>query len=224
MAATLYQKTSIYPFAHLAGARFEERAGWLEAVTYPGSSAPVAMGLVDQSHYGKVLLQGNTGYRMIEAAGLPMPEEIGRGVRTPGVAIYRLRHDQWFIVTLPGEVELVMTALSAGGEGVSGEVATGLTHGRAMLRLVGAAAAEILARLCPLDFHHAQFPNGAARQTSVARTAQLIIRDDVWIGDGKQATASYCLIGPRSLGAYLWTTLLDAGEDLGLRPIGSGEL
>ena len=83
---------------------------------------------------------------------------------------------------------------------------TDVTHGRAQLRLSGARAAELLSRLCALDFHPDHFPDGAARQTSVAKTTQLVIRDDV---DGG---LSYSLIGARSLGGYLWRTILEAAR------------
>jgi sarcosine oxidase gamma subunit len=46
-----------------------------------------------------------------------------------------------------------------------------------------------------------------AWQTSVAKTTQLVIRDD--LDDGQP---SYWLIGARSLAAYLWATLLEAAH------------
>ena len=60
----------------------------------------------------------------------------------------------------------------------------------------------------------ANFPNGTAKQSSVAKTRQLIIRQD--IGD----LPAYVLIGARPLAAYLWETILQAGEDLGIQAIG----
>ena len=51
-------------------------------------------------------------------------------------------------------------------------------------------------------------------QTSVAKTHQLIIRADV------ADLPAYRLIGGRDLGAYVWDTLMEAGRDLQLSPIG----
>jgi glycine cleavage system aminomethyltransferase T len=51
-------------------------------------------------------------------------------------------------------------------------------------------------------------------QTSVAKTHQLIIRADVI------DLPAYRLIGGRALGAYVWDTLMEAGRDLQLSPIG----
>jgi sarcosine oxidase gamma subunit len=81
-------------------------------------------------------------------------------------------------------------------------------------------SAELLGRLCALDFHPGQFPDSSARQTSVAKTTQLIIRDD--LDDGR--VLSYSVVGARSLGAYLWEAILDSGRDLDIRPLGAHDL
>ena len=93
---------------------------------------------------------------------------------------------------------------------------TDVTHGRAQFRLTGPGTVDLLSRLCALDFDDSRFPDGTARQTSVAKTTQLVIRDDLHEGTGP----SYRLIGARSLAAYLWQTILEAGRDLGVRPLG----
>jgi sarcosine oxidase gamma subunit len=68
--------------------------------------------------------------------------------------------------------------------------------------------------LCGLDFHPAAFPKGSAKQSSVAKTTQLVVCHDL------AETAAYSIIGGRSLAAYLWETILVAGRDLGVRPVG----
>ncbi|MCP5095608.1 MAG: hypothetical protein GY943_08660, partial [Chloroflexi bacterium] len=59
-----------------------------------------------------------------------------------------------------------------------------------------------------------EFPNGMAKQSSVAKTTQIIIRRD--LGN----MPAYALIGGRSLAVYLWQTILEAGQDLGIQPVG----
>jgi heterotetrameric sarcosine oxidase gamma subunit len=95
---------------------------------------------------------------------------------------------------------------------------TDVTHGNAELWLIGPNSAELLSRLCGLDFHDSQFPNGTAKQSSLAKTTQLIIRRD--LGD----VPTYALIGGRSLAAYLWQTILEAGQDWGIQPTGLAAL
>ena len=101
----------------------------------------------------------------------------------------------------------MLAALSSAGNGDMMTV-TDVTHGRAQLRLSGPRAAELLSHMCALDCHPDHFPDGTARQTSVAKTTQLAIRDDV---DG---VLSYALVGARSLGAYLWATIQEAARGL----------
>lgn len=186
-----------------------ESAGWL--VAGPVSIALGELVLADESHYGKLLIHGRAGGQALAALGLPDPAQMGQGARDGERQVYRLRPDHLFVITPPGQEAAALAALvAAGGDGMI--TVTDVTHGRAQLRLSGGRAADLLSRLCALDFHPDHFPDGTARQTSVAKTTQLVIRDD--LSDG---TPSYRLVGARSLGAYLWMTLLDAAR----RPVRS---
>ena len=162
--------------------------------------------LADESHYGKLLIHGRAGGRAVAALGLSVPPKVGSSTGDSQLRAYVLRPDQLFISTAPGGEAAALTALLATPADEMLTV-TDVTHGRAQLRLSGPRATEVLSRLCGLDIDDAHFPNGTALQTSVAKTTQLVIRDD--LADGRP---SYRLIGARSLGAYLWATLLEAGE------------
>lgn len=183
-----------------------EAAGWLVAAPV---SLPGRLVLADESHRGKLLIHGRAGEQAVAALGLTAPAAVGQSACAGDVAVYRLRADQLFVNTAPGsEGELLIRLARAGGDGGDMVTVTDVTHGRAQLRLSGRRAAELLSRLCALDFHPDHFPHGAARQTSVAKTTQLVIRDDV---DG---ALSYWLVGARSLGAYLWATIQAAARGL----------
>ena len=183
-----------------------EAAGWLIATPV---SLPGRLVLADESHRGKLLIHGRAGEQAVAALGLTAPAAVGQSARAGDVAVYRLRADQLFINTAPGsERELLIRLARAGGDGGDMVTVTDVTHGRAQLRLSGRRAAELLSRLCALDFHPDHFPHGAAQQTSVAKTTQLVIRDDV---DG---ALSYWLVGARSLGAYLWAKVQAAARGL----------
>ncbi len=88
--------------------------------------------------------------------------------------------------------------------------ATDLTHGLAVLRLQGAQAAELLSKICGLDFHEAVFPSGRVAQTSAAKIKTLIARCDE--GD----TPTYFLHVDRPSGQYFWEVVWDAGQEFGL--------
>jgi sarcosine oxidase subunit gamma len=81
---------------------------------------------------------------------------------------------------------------------------TDITHGRAVICLGGAPAAEVLPKVCGLNFTDSHFPNRYAAQTSLAKVRALIVRLDT-----VQAPAYY-LIVDRSLAAYVWEVVYDA--------------
>ena len=81
---------------------------------------------------------------------------------------------------------------------------TDLTHGRAVLKLSGPAAAAILNAICGLDFHDTAFPNLHVQQTSAAKVKTLIARAD------ENGAPAYYLHVPRPFGQYFWDTLRDA--------------
>lgn len=211
----------IHDVAAQAGAATAEKAGWLVPQRYAGAPIDLTsgVGLVDESHYGKIMIDGHDADRVLTAAGLAAPGGIGEGVISESLAAYRLRPDQIFIMTVPGARADIMASLSSAA--VEGEhvTITDITHGRAQLRLVGPEAAVMLGRACPLDLRPDVFPDGTARQSSVAKTTQLVIRHD--LNDGQ--LTSYVIIGARSLGAYLWTTFIGLGRDLGVRPLGTDD-
>ena len=94
--------------------------------------------------------------------------------------------------------------------------AVDLTHVRAMFRLTGTRSADLLAKLCSLDFDERVFGSGGAARTLVAGVATEIVRDD------RVGRAEYLLVPSRSFGVYLGDVLADAGEEfaIGRRPSG----
>jgi heterotetrameric sarcosine oxidase gamma subunit len=89
-----------------------------------------------------------------------------------------------------------------------------LTHGRALMRVTGQEAAELLARLCGADLDDEMAPDGAALRSAVAGVATDIIRDDIVYDGG--GVPSYLLHCERSSGQYLFGALVAAGEAFGI--------
>src|SRR5579859_724802 len=120
---------------------------------------------------------------------------------------------EWFVFAPPGAAAQAagwlgaMAADSAGEEFVS---VVDLTHGRALVRIAGQDAAELLALLCGADLHDDMAPDGAALRSAVAGVATDIIRDD------RAGVPSYLLHCERSSGQYLFDALVSAGETLGV--------
>ena len=141
----------------------------------------------------------------------------GAAARTLGTAHGRARRDASGVLALgssPGEWLLIGDA-SAGALAQSACAADpdeftstiDQTHGRALLRITGERAQNLLAKVCAIDFDEAATPNGTAFRSSVAKVVTDIARDDV---DG---TRSYLLHCERSSGQYLFDALVDAGKE-----------
>ena len=86
-----------------------------------------------------------------------------------------------------------------------------LTHGRALMRVSGKAAPDLLRRVTAVDLDDRFVPQGGALRTSLARVVTDVVRDDV------AGRPSYLLHCERSSGRYLVKSLLAAGADLGAR-------
>jgi len=222
----------LYPIVQCLNAQFTEPNGWRIPDVYTTLEAEIAaarggVALADETPNGKVLIQGSQAEAVLqEAFGLPTLA-IGAGVTIRGgeedrkdthhspLHVYRLRNDRFFISTPPGGEDAAREKLTemarASGHFVT---VTDITHGRTEIRAIGPASRKLLSKVCGLDFHASAFPNGGAKQSSLAKTTQLIIRRD--IGE----LPAFSIIGARSLGAYVWETIMDAGREFGLAPIG----
>ena len=80
-------------------------------------------------------------------------------------------------------------------------------HGRALIRLTGERASDLLAKVCAIDLADRVTPNGSAFRSSVAKLVSDVVRDD--IGD----TPCYWIHCERSSGQYLFDSLFDAGTE-----------
>jgi heterotetrameric sarcosine oxidase gamma subunit len=88
-----------------------------------------------------------------------------------------------------------------------------ITHGRYLLRLTGAPAPLVLARLCATDLGDRTFPHGRVVTAMVAGARTIVVRDDVV--NGVEA-CSYLLCGDRSQAVFMTETLLELAGPLGL--------
>jgi len=89
-----------------------------------------------------------------------------------------------------------------------------LTHGRALMRLTGPRSADLLAKLCGIDYSDDFTPDGCALRTSVAKLVTDVVRDD------QHGVPSYLLHCERSSGTYLFEALVDAGTEFGIETSG----
>lgn len=195
--STVTAKSPITPAAPVA-----VLDGW--EVSARRATAPLT--LVDETPRAKVLLKGGPAAESL--LGVPM----GQATRDQhGVLVTGSGPGEWLLLAAPdtaAELAERMRQATAGAD----ELITILdfTHSRAVMRVTGPAAPDLLAKVCAADLTDAMSPNGAAFRSSVARLATDIVRDDV----GR--SRSYLLHCERSSGQYLFDALHDAGTEFDL--------
>ena len=212
--------TPLYSTAQRLGATFTEQRRWRIPEVYTTLEDEIAaaqerLALADETPNGKLLIEGDQAEPVLMDAFDLDSLKINEGRD----GVYRLRNDLFFVSTPPGReanTQKKLTTVSAVSEQFV--TVTEITHGRAEIRVIGPDSQELLSKVCGLDFHPAAFPNETAKQSSLAKTTQLIIRCD--IGE----LPAFSIIGTQSLGPYVWDTLIEAGREFGVVPIGRAAL
>jgi heterotetrameric sarcosine oxidase gamma subunit len=183
-------------------------AGW--EVEGARSASPLT--LADVSALAKTLVRAPARGAMASALGVPF----GRAARdASGALVTGSGPGEWTVIGPVGRgaaQRARLEAVAADAGAGAGELSTvlDLTHGRALIRLTGAAAPALLAKVCAIDLADHRTPNGTALRTSVARLTTDLVRDD------QEAVPSYLLHCERSYGQYLFEALLDAGAEFGV--------
>ena len=171
-----------------------------------GRRAESGLTLTDCTPLAKVQARAPAGGAAAAALGVPF----GRGARDQaGVLVVGSGPGEWLLIGPPGQGPALVSRVNTLAAGAAGELVTSadLTHGRALIRLNGSRAADVLAAVCGIDLSDEITPNGAAFRTSVAALATDVIRDDIG------GVRSYLLHCERSSGQYLFSELLSAGRD-----------
>lgn len=174
-----------------------------------GRRAQAGLTLTDCTPLAKVGVRAPVGGRA--AAGLGVP--FGRAVRDPGGTLAAgSGPGEWLLLAAPGEGPALAARVAGLAARCPGELvtATDVTHGRALIRLTGSPAADVLAKVCGIDTSDGITPDGAAFRTAVAAVATDVVRDDTG------GVPSYLLHCERSSGAYLFGELLAAGHEFGI--------
>jgi sarcosine oxidase, subunit gamma len=174
-----------------------------------GRRARAGLTLTDCTPLAKVGVRAPVGGRAAAELGVPF----GRAARDPaGTLVAGAGPGEWLLLAAPGRGAALLGRAEDLAARFPGELitATDLTHGRALMRLTGASATGVLAKVCGIDTGDGITPDGAAFRTSVAALATDVIRDDT---GGER---SYLLHCERSSGGYLFGELLAAGSEFGI--------
>ena len=171
----------------------------------PEAPAGTALRITDEGGRAKVLVRAPHDGAVADALDV----RFGRTARdAQGALVVGSGPGEWLVVTPNGRAELVDRLEKLCRQ--SGEFASAvdLTHGRALLRVAGTRAADLLARVCAVDLADDVVPDGAALRTTVAKVVTDVVRDDA---DGVPGYLLHC---ERSSGRFLLEALLAVGADL----------
>ncbi|TCP43901.1 N-methylglutamate dehydrogenase subunit C [Tamaricihabitans halophyticus] len=179
-------------------------AGWLVSTKH----STAALRLSDRGPLTKISVRAAPDGQLANELGT----RFGRTTRDAhGTLVVGSGPGEWLVLGAPSAHDTLLTDWQRRAEdGDEFASAVDLTHGRALFRLTGPDAPQLLAKVCGIDFADEFTPDGAALRSSVAKLVTDIIRDDV------EQTTSYLLHCERSSGQYLFEALLDAGAEFNI--------
>ncbi|MGH9246313.1 MAG: sarcosine oxidase subunit gamma family protein [Acidimicrobiales bacterium] len=159
--------------------------------------------LVDCTPVAKVLVRASADGATANALGVGHRRAARDG---NGALVVGSGPGEWLLLAAPGTAAKVAGRVEriTDAELVS---VLDVTHGRVLIRLGGAAAASLLARVCAIDLADDVTPDGAAFRTAVAGVVSEVVRDD------RSGEPCYLLACARDTGQYLFNVLRDAGAE-----------
>lgn len=172
------------------------------------------LSIADLTGVPVILIQGEVG-NLLKPHFAHIPTRPGDLVEVSGGLLARLTPTELYLFGLSSNAKLpsVVDLEDNLAKGQRFTHVTDYTHGKAVIRLAGAAAPELLSKICGLDFDQTIFPNLHVAQTSAAKIKTLIARCDV------AGVSTYFLHVNRPLGQYFWEVVWDAGQEFGLTTV-----
>jgi heterotetrameric sarcosine oxidase gamma subunit len=159
--------------------------------------------LADCTPLTKVLVRASAGGGVALSLGVPFGQAVAD---RHGTLVVGSGPGEWLLLARPNSLQAVTSQLDISDDDLVSVV--DVTHGRALMRLTGADAHQVLAKLCAIDLASAT-SDGTALRSSVAGVVTDVIRDDV----RSTKERSYLLHCERSSGQYLFDAMLDAGKE-----------
>ena len=204
-----------------AGGTFGEYAGVTAVTDFGDPDAEIAaarrLGLADLSPLPRVGFRGPGAREWLAAQGVELPDEPNRARVQPDGAIAVTR--SWAEVLVLGRIHGA-DSLCARLEAVAQDAHRARAYplprfdGLFWFGLTGASAIDCLAKVCGVDMRESAFPVGSVAQTSLARLSAVVVRADAG------SMPLFHLLGDSASAEYAWTSLLDAMQELGGRPVG----
>jgi glycine cleavage system aminomethyltransferase T len=218
-----YKLTPMHAWHTQNGAQTSVVDGWLRVLAYGDPQREIQaansdVGICDVSPLSKIDIQGKwSGALLDDLAGIPLPGVGGcaslmlRGC-PKHVYIARLHSEKCLVLAAAGLREQLYNHLVDEARENDCVHPTDVTSAYAALQLAGPKAAPLLKKLgsAPVD----QIRTEHCVQTSTARVWSLVIHHEARQG------SSWLVLVSRDFGEYVWETVLEAGQEFGIRPFG----
>jgi sarcosine oxidase subunit alpha len=226
------QRSSIHHRHKELGGRMMWTGTWRRPHSYGDVEAEVqavhgAVGLIDVSTLGKLLVIGPDAAEFLERlypnrfgdmkAGriryAVLNTDAGRIMDDGTIA--RLSEDAYYVTTTSTGAGAVVEWFEWWNAvwGMDVQIAD-ITGARAAVNVAGPRARELMSRLTDLDVSNEALSYLDARQGKIAGVPSLVLRIG-FVGE-----LGYELHFPSPYGEFVWDTILERGEDLGIRPFG----
>lgn len=144
--------------------------------------------------------------------GLDLPRP-GQASASGELAALWLQPECWMFMGPGGDGSLALALKTACGAAAA---VVDQTHGRAVLSLSGAAARDVLARLCRIDLHPRAFGPGRVAATAIAELACLLHQ--------REDTPGFDVILPASYAGWFLEALTHAAAAVGYEVPDAGPL
>lgn len=201
------------------------RPNWFEHQSAEHLAVRDGVGLYDLSSMGKILIQGLNAKPVLQticANDVDVP--LGKVVYTPvlndrgcyemDVTVTRLAEDRYFMVTAAATLVHDLDYLNRLIPRHAGVSVTDVTHGYAMLAVMGPKARDLMAALTDDDLSGPAFPYQTAREIDVAYARPLALRIS-YAGE-----LGWELYVPAMFTVPVFDAIMDAGESFDLKLVG----
>ncbi|MCI0455365.1 MAG: (2Fe-2S)-binding protein [Gemmataceae bacterium] len=226
------RRTPLHHWHANAGAVWMDAGQWKRPESYGDPAAEVqavrnSAGLIDVSTLGKIEVIGPDAADLLERIYLNTWKELKSGRTRYGAMCNedgilfddgvgaRLGPEHFYLTATTGNAEGVFQWLELWRATWRLDVRLiNLTAALGAVNLAGPRARDVLARVAALDVSPTAFPYLALREGEVAGVPCRLMRLG-FVGE-----LGYEIHCPAAHTEHLWTALLDAGRDLGVRPFG----
>ncbi len=201
------------------------RPNWFAYQAKEHMAVRTGVGLYDLTSMGKFIVQGRDAGAVLQTlcandVNVPVgtvvygPMLNERGGFECDITVTRMARDQYFIVTAAGtpvrDLDFIQRRIPAD----AGATITDVTHGYAMLAVMGPRSRDLISEITDDDLSNDGFPYGTAREIDIAYARPLALRMS-YVGE-----LGWELYIPTNFTTGVFDAIMAAGEEYGIRLVG----